>query len=131
MEPEYIKRHGKVLLSIFEKLLIAAVTGLVIWMFTTVATFDKRLTTIEQNSKENAAQWGLLQKHSKAVTDLQIQIEVNNRLFEMLVRKQVEPQDIHMPEPEAMPEQREETLDEFMHEQKTMHNRRMMQQRAK
>ena len=73
--------------KIVEKITIPLSIGVMVWALTTIVSLTSRVACIEQNARENEAQWTLLKQHSDALCEQQIQVEVYKRMFEMLLDK--------------------------------------------
>jgi len=127
METAKLTKGAKTMWTIIEKLLFGFVIFIATWMFTTVNTLESRVTEIEAGRKENEAQWIILKQHGKTMREQEIQIEVYQRLFKMLLDKnRISVDSILVPnerEPVEMlrREPPEQTTEEFRHEQMQMH----------
>jgi hypothetical protein len=101
--------------KIVEKITIPLSIGVMIWALTTIVSLTSRVACIEQNVRENEAQWSLLKQHSDLLREQQIQVEVYKRMFEMLLDKnQLKTDKISLP---SSPSGDMKTVEEFKTEQ--------------
>ena len=101
--------------GIIEKLIMVAVIGIASWMFYTIDGLQDRVTRIEINKQENAAQWRSLKEQKDALEEQEIEVEVMKRVFEMLLdQNRIEINRVSMPK---LPPSEKRTVQDFKMEQ--------------
>jgi hypothetical protein len=80
-----IKKKAGFIWQIIQTIIIAVVIGLASWMFYTIDDLQEKVASIDTVNKENMAQWKSLVDLSERVKDNEVKVEVNQRIFQMLL----------------------------------------------
>lgn len=118
----FSEQTKSIIVKVISGIVIATIVGLTTWMYTTVDTLQNRVTIIEINSKENLAQWRTLKKHDARIQEREIQTEVINRLFNILINQNnIKVDALYLPKPQ--PPAAKRTLNDFKEEQMQFNQR--------
>jgi Tfp pilus assembly protein PilO len=109
--------------KIFQALIIAFIIGMASWMYYTIDELQDRVTIIETNRRENAAQWRLLKEQSAKIQETEIEMEVMKRVFQILLdQNKIKADRISLPRPKSLDKKR--TVKEFRYEQMEKNEKR-------
>jgi len=85
MNTEKIIKKSISIWQIIQALIIAAIIGVATWLGSTLEELKSRVVTIESNKTQNTAQWRALTASSEKITENQIEIQVTQRVFKILL----------------------------------------------
>lgn len=80
-----LKKKAGMFWQILQAVIIALILGLASWMFYTIDALQLKVAAIESSGKENMAQWKALTDLSDEVKKNQVEMLVNQRLFQILL----------------------------------------------